>query len=124
MQDLFSDQCPLFRCLCVIIVIEVFALFVILLSCGHDGTTRAVRVVLGIAFGGGSGDEGSDHDDDADAHDKDEGGDGRDGVDDDGDAGSIQSVFGIAYSTCHRRLNQLLTGWFFLWLAAGYSKKR
>ena len=50
MQDLFSDQCPLFRYLRVIIVIDFFGWYVILLSCGHDGVPRAVRMVLGLVL--------------------------------------------------------------------------
>ena len=45
---LFSDQCPSFRYLCVIIVVDFFDLYVILVSCGHVGVICAVRIMLGL----------------------------------------------------------------------------
>ena len=46
MQNSFSDQCPSFRYLRVIIAIDLFGWSVILVSCGRDGVPRAVGIVL------------------------------------------------------------------------------
>ena len=122
---LFSDQCPSFRYLCVIIVVAFLDLYVILVSCGHVGVICAVGIMLGLLLLSVMM----------------------------MNAATMMTMimlmakmtaamvvmrvaeelmmmammvlsdlFGIAYSRGHSWLDELLTGWFFLWLASKYKK--
>ena len=48
MQNSFLDQCPSFRYLRIIIIVDFFGLYVILLAYDHDGVLCVVRILLGL----------------------------------------------------------------------------
>ena len=48
MQNSFSDQCPSFRYLRIIIIVDFFGLYAILLSYGRDSVICIVGILLGL----------------------------------------------------------------------------
>ena len=48
MQNSFSDQCPSFRYLRIIIIVNLFGLYAILMLDGHDIVICTVGILLGL----------------------------------------------------------------------------